>query len=215
MQQMHPPHSQPNDAIFSTPHPQTSRALLQQSYNQALNSCPVLQHGGSRSQQNVKAEPSPSPSTHAHKTHYGASYDHSTSTGDLIKYLARSSLVTSGLTPFDDQPMNYRAWKTMFLNAIADLDLSAAGELGLLTKYLGKESTDQARRIKTVNIKDPAIGLSMAWKRLDEIYDSPEAIEQALFNKLEKFPKVTMKDPRRLRDLADLLSEQQAAKEDS
>ncbi len=103
----------------------------------------------------------------------------------------------------------------MFLNAMADLDLSAAGELGLLTKYLGKESTDQARRIKTVNIKDPAIGLNMAWKRLDEIYDSPEAIEQALFNKLENFPKVTMKDPRRLRDLADLLSEQQAAKEDS
>ncbi|RXN24352.1 hypothetical protein ROHU_022274 [Labeo rohita] len=54
----------------------------------------------------------------------------------------------------------------------------------------------------------------MAWERLDEIYSSPKAIEQALFNKLENFPKVTMKDPRRLRELADLLSELQAAKED-
>ncbi|KAL0162344.1 hypothetical protein M9458_041740, partial [Cirrhinus mrigala] len=134
--------------------------------------------------------------------------------GDLIKYLARSSLVTSGLTAYDDQPMNYWAWKTSFLNAIADLDLSAAGKLDLLTKYLGKESAEQVRKIKTVNIKDPATGLRMAWERLDEIYGSPEAIEQALFNKLENFPKVTMKDPRRLRELADLLSELQAAKED-
>ncbi len=200
---LHPPHSQPNNDIFSTPHPlsasqnqatastditpyqvhqapQTSGALLQQSYNQALNSYPALQRGGSRSQQNVKAEPPPFARTHAHKTPYGASYDHSTSTGDLIKYLARSSLVTSGLTTYDDQPINYLAWKTSFFNAIADLDF----------------------------------GLSMAWKRLNEIYASPEAVAQALFNKLEDFPKVAMKDPRRLRDLADLLSELQAVKED-
>ncbi|KAF4113644.1 hypothetical protein G5714_006189 [Onychostoma macrolepis] len=80
--------------------PQTSGAPLQQSYNQALNSCPVLQHGGSHSQQNVKAETSPSARTHAHKTPYGASYDHSTSTGDLIKYLARSSLVMFYIVEF-------------------------------------------------------------------------------------------------------------------
>ncbi|KAG1962723.1 hypothetical protein F2P79_004797 [Pimephales promelas] len=65
-----------------------------------------------------------------------------------------------------------------------------------------------------VKIKDPATGLHMAWGRLDEIYGSPEAVEQALFNKLENFPKVTTKDPQRLRDLADLLSELLAAKED-
>lgn len=233
----HPPHSQPNNAVFSmpysldasqnqavasadyTPHqvhqaPQTSGAPLQQTYNRALNSFPVFHRDGDRSQQNAKTDPSPPARTHAHKTPYGASYDYSTATGDLIKYLARSSLVTSGLTAYDDQPMNYWAWKTSFLNAIADLDLSAAAELDLLTKYLGKESTEQVRRIKTVNIKDPAIGLHMAWGRLDEIYGSPEAVEQALFSKLENFPKVTTKDPQRLRDLADLLSELQAAKED-
>ncbi|RXN30203.1 hypothetical protein ROHU_017834 [Labeo rohita] len=186
--ELHQPHSQPNDVIFPTPHP--------------------LNHSGSSSQKNIKPDPSSPACTH------GASHDHSTFTGDLIKYLARSSLVTSGLTAYDDQPMNYWAWKTSFLNAIADLDLSAAGELDLLAKYLGKESAEQVRRIKTVNIKDPATGLRMAWERLDEIYGSPEAIEQALFNKLENFPKVTMKDPRRLRELADLLSELQAAKED-
>lgn len=118
---LHPLHSQSNDAIFSTPHPlstsqnqaaasadimphqvhqapETCGVPLQQSYNQALNSFPVLQHVGSGSQQNVKADRSFPVRTHAHKTPYVASYDLSTSTGDLIKYLARSSLVTSGLT---------------------------------------------------------------------------------------------------------------------
>ncbi|XP_052406346.1 uncharacterized protein LOC127952103 [Carassius gibelio] len=235
---LHPPHSQTNDAIISTPHPlstsqnqaaasadtmphqvyqapQTSGVPLQQSYNPAFNTFSVLQRDESRLQQNVKSDPSPPARAHVHKTPYEASYDHSTSTGDLIKYLARSSLVTSGLSAYDDQPINYWAWKTSFLNAITDLDLSAAGELDLLTRYLGKESTEQVRRIKTVNIKDPVIGLRMAWERLDKVYGSPEAVEQALFNKLENFPKVTMKDPRGLRDLADLLSELQAAKEDN
>ncbi|KAK0150015.1 hypothetical protein N1851_009250 [Merluccius polli] len=54
----------------------------------------------------------------------------------------------------------------------------------------------------------------MASECLDGIYGSPEAVEQALFNKLENFPKVTTRDPQRLRNLADLLSELQAAKED-
>ncbi|KAL1252251.1 hypothetical protein QQF64_020047 [Cirrhinus molitorella] len=102
--------------------------------------------------------------------------------------------------------------KTSCQNAIADLDCLLQ-ENRPSHKYLGKESAEQARRIKTVNIKDSAIGLRMAWERLDEIYGSPEAVEQALFNKLENFPKVIMKDPRRLRELADLLSELQAAKE--
>ncbi|ROL51138.1 hypothetical protein DPX16_12047 [Anabarilius grahami] len=90
---LHSPHSQLNDASFSTPHPlsasqnqvaasadimphevheapQTSGAPLQQSYNQVLNYSPVLQPGGSRLQQNVKVNPSPPARKHAHKTPY-------------------------------------------------------------------------------------------------------------------------------------------------
>ncbi|KAA0716025.1 hypothetical protein E1301_Tti012891 [Triplophysa tibetana] len=79
---LHPQQSQPNDAIFSTPQPlgesqdqtvasadimphqahqapQTSGEPQRQSYNQVLNSFPVLQRGRSRPQQNVKADPPP------------------------------------------------------------------------------------------------------------------------------------------------------------
>lgn len=135
-------------------------------------------------------------------------------TNDLAKYLARSSLVTSGLTTYDDQPLNYWPWKISFQSAIADLDLTDREELDLLSKYLGKESAEQVRRIRAVNVRDPPTGLAMAWERLDETFGSPEAVEQALFSKLESFPRVTMKDPYKLRDLADLLSEVEAAKRD-
>ncbi|XP_033991975.1 uncharacterized protein LOC117487461 [Trematomus bernacchii] len=147
-------------------------------------------------------------------TPYEASYHNPQTTNDLAKYLARSNLVTSGLTTFDDQPMNYWAWKTSFLSAIAGLDLSVGEELDLLCKYLGKESSDQVRRIKAVNIRHPDAGLMMAWERLEEIYGSPEVIEQALFDKLESFTILTNKDPKRLRELADLLLELEAAKRD-
>lgn len=93
---------------------------------------------------------------------YRASHDHPTTSGDLIKYLARNQLVTSGLTTYDDQPMNYWAWKVSFQNAIANLELSATEELGLLLKHLGKESAEQVKRIISVNIRDPAKGLCMA-----------------------------------------------------
>lgn len=54
----------------------------------------------------------------------------------------------------------------------------------------------------------------MIWERLEETYDSPEAIEHTLFSKLENFPKVSYKDPHKLRELAVLLIEVEAAKLD-
>lgn len=53
----------------------------------------------------------------------------------------------------------------------------------------------------------------MTWQRLEEDYGSPEAIEQALFAKLENFPKVTM-NLQMLHDLGDLLTELEATKLD-
>lgn len=95
--------------------------------------------------------------------------------------------------------MNYWAWITLVQNAIADLDLSATEELDLQSRCLGKESTEQVRRIKTVIIRNPPTGLFIVWERLGGIYRSPEAVEQTLFNKLENFPKVTTKDPQKLK----------------
>ncbi|XP_034075900.1 uncharacterized protein LOC117548634 [Gymnodraco acuticeps] len=141
-------------------------------------------------------------------------YDRTPTNHDLAKCLARNQLLTTGLSTFDDKPENYWAWKSSFKSAIAGLDLTAGEELDLLSRWLGRESSEHVRRLKAANIRCPPAGLSMAWERLEETYGSPEAIERALFSKLERFPKLTNKEPQKLRELGDLLLEVKAAKLD-
>lgn len=123
---------------------------------------------------------------------------------DMAKYLARKELVCAGLSNFDDRPESYRAWKSSFSNTIKDLDLTACEQLDLLTKWLGKESSEHVRRLRAVNISNPHAALKMAWDRLDECYGAPEVIESALFTKLDNFPKILNKDSHKLRELGDL-----------
>ena len=46
------------------------------------------------------------------------------------------------------------------------------------------------------------------------MYAAPEVIEKSLFQRLEDFPRISAKDPIKLRHLGDLLQEIQGAKED-
>ncbi|XP_063762763.1 uncharacterized protein LOC134880024 [Eleginops maclovinus] len=132
----------------------------------------------------------------------------------LARFLARRELLAAGLTKFNDKPENYWAWRSAFSNATEDLGLKPSEELDLLIKWLGPESAEHARRVRSVRINYPGEALSMVWRRLEEVYGSPEAMETALFNKLERFPKFSNKEPKRLRELGDLLLEIQAGKED-
>ncbi|XP_059804291.1 uncharacterized protein LOC132379933 [Hypanus sabinus] len=131
-----------------------------------------------------------------------------------LQYLARRDLVTSGLYQFDDKPENYRAWYSTFTNVIDGVQLSATQRLDLMAKWLGKESRDQVRRIRSVYINKPELALSEAWERLWERYGAPDIIEVALYRRLENFPKVSAKDHFKLREFGDLLMEIQGAKED-
>jgi hypothetical protein len=53
---------------------------------------------------------------------------------DVMKYLIRREMVSSGLLKFDDHPKNYRAWKSSFLSNNQYLNLTAREELDLLSK---------------------------------------------------------------------------------
>ncbi|KAL3967947.1 NLR family CARD domain-containing protein 3 [Sarotherodon galilaeus] len=138
--------------------------------------------------------------------------DGSAQVGDIARYLARRDLINAGLTKFDDCPENYWAWKSSFLNAISGLKLSSSEELDLLIKWLGHDSARHVKRIKTVHVCRPEVGLDKAWERLEECFGSPEIIEKTLFDRLTNFPKVSSKDPVKLRELSDLLQEVEAAK---
>lgn len=133
---------------------------------------------------------------------------------DFARYLACCELVSTGLAQFDDRPESYRAWQSSFINAIKDLDLTPSEELDLLVKWLGKESVEHVRRIRSVHINNPDAALRKAWARLNECYVSPEVTEHALYRKLDCFPKISHKDYIKLRELGDFLMELNSAKED-
>lgn len=63
-----------------------------------------------------------------------------------------------------------------------------------------------------MHINNPSFVLTKVWERLQEFYGSPEALERALFDRLERFPRIPNKDPHLLRDLGDLLLEIDSAK---
>lgn len=83
-----------------------------------------------------------------------------------------------------------------------------------MIKWLGKESSEQARGLKAAYIRDPQSGIRAIWQRLEECYGTPETIEKALFARFENYPKISNKAPAKLQELAELLYELCAVKQD-
>lgn len=160
-------------------------------------------------------QPKREPGVSSYTPHHTPSQDVNGNISDLAKFLIRSQLVTSGLSRFDDQPENYLSWKATFTSVLQGLDISATNEVDLLIKWLGPESSQLARRMKSVSIGHPSAALGLIWTRLEERYGAPEAIEKALFAKLDNFPKISNRDNHRLSELADFVLELEAAKQDS
>ncbi|XP_061678699.1 uncharacterized protein LOC133502197 [Syngnathoides biaculeatus] len=202
---------------LSAPQPQTSLFKRSNPHSQPLSLQPQNPQSSFKAHQE---QSSPSFSHASQSNHFIQSNpQHSSSAPatnmiDFARYLASRELVTTGLTKFDDQPESYRAWESSFLNAIQGLGLTASEELDLLVKWLGKESSEHVKRIRAVHITNPHAALELAWTRLQECYATPEVIENALFKRLDNFPRLTSKDKIKLRELSDLLLELFSAKQD-
>ncbi|XP_069972597.1 uncharacterized protein [Penaeus vannamei] len=133
--------------------------------------------------------------------------------GELSRFLLKKELSLARFSPFDDRPESYVPWKTTFQQTIQDLHVTSLEEVDLLLRWLGPESSKFAQSIRTSNIHDPSKCIKLIWKRLEDRYGSPVIIEASIKKKLEKFPKVTFRDPKKLYDLHDLLCEVQSLKE--
>ncbi|KAM5193703.1 uncharacterized protein ACMZJ9_018671 [Mantella aurantiaca] len=132
---------------------------------------------------------------------------------ELVRFMARRDMITSGLIQFDEKPENYRAWKVSFKNAIEDLHLSYKEETDLLVKWLGPGASRQVKGIRAVYVNDSCKGLQMSWQRLDEVYGAPEKIEKSLWDRIDNFGSISGRDfSIKLRDFSDLLIELLAAK---
>lgn len=159
----------------------------------------------------MKVPPPLTPSPWMQQATQSSTHDHAT-VSEFSIFMARRELVASGMIKFDDLPENYWSWKSTFMNVIQGLKLTCTEELDLLIKWLGPQSSEHVKIIRSVNVNDPVAGLNNAWIRLEECYGSPERIERALLEKLEKFPRISNKDPLKLRQLGDLLRELESAK---
>lgn len=82
-----------------------------------------------------------------------------------------------------------------------------------MIKWLGEESAEHAKRIRSVHVFDVTKALRLVWQRLEECYGSAEVVEDSLLRKVEDFPKLTNKDNVKLRELGDILQEIECAKE--
>lgn len=131
-----------------------------------------------------------------------------------MRYITRRELVITGLVQFNNKPRNYQAWKCSFEHATVGLDLTPSAGKDLLLKWLSKESAEHVEQIRAIHIHKPEAGLTMAWGRLDQCYGSAHALEEALFKRLENFPKITNRDYSKLTKLSDMLMELQAAKDE-
>ncbi|PIK50724.1 hypothetical protein BSL78_12362 [Apostichopus japonicus] len=125
---------------------------------------------------------------------------------ELTNYLMRKELVSTGLLKFNDKPEHYRSWKVSFTRVARELKLLHSQELDFITTWLGDKSSELVLPIRSIYVHNPAEGLKMTWERLDETYGAPEAIEHALFSRLENFPKLTPQDKSKLQQLSDLSS---------
>ena len=63
-------------------------------------------------------------------------------------------------------------------------------------------------------MREPNLGLTRIWERLDERYGCPEMIEECVNQKLKSFPNLTNKDNEKLYELSDIVSEIESLKED-
>ena len=138
----------------------------------------------------------------------------STLVSDFSKFLLKKDLLLSRLSVFTEKPENYMVWKNSFKHIMVDLGVSSFEELDLLVKWLGPESSNQVLNIRAAHANNPNLGLRMAWERLDDKFGCPENVDESLKKKLHNFPTLSNKDSKKLYDLADLLSEIEALKQD-
>jgi hypothetical protein len=95
-----------------------------------------------------------------------------------------------------------------------DLSVNPSEETDQLLKWSGPESQRHVLSIKTASVRSPEKGLNRIWERLDERYGAPEMILVSMRQRLESFPKLTVKYNKELYELSDLVAEIESIKED-
>ncbi|XP_069133222.1 uncharacterized protein [Argopecten irradians] len=131
----------------------------------------------------------------------------------FAKFMVKKDLLLSRLTAFNDSPELFASWKATFQNIASEMEVSATEEIDLLIKWLGPESSRQAQALRAAKAGDPRSCLKTIWDRLNERFGSHEMVRAAIDKRLVNFQRIG-KDLHKLYDLADLVTEINALKDD-
>ena len=135
-------------------------------------------------------------------------------TQGIADYLRWKEMLFKRVYEFNDKAEAYHVWKATFLRTMSEINVNAADHVDLLTKWLGKNSKETARRIRQANPNNPERAMALIWERLDECYGAPELIESSIKSRIADFQLTGSKDAHRLYELLDLLTEVASLMED-
>ena len=133
---------------------------------------------------------------------------------EISNFIVKKDMLLKRIHEFDDRPEFFGSWKTTFQDVVNELNLKASEEVDLLIRYLGPESKKSAISIQSANYSDPCRAKERIWQRLHERFARPEMVESSIKQKLSSFDKVTNKDPKRLYELVDIVTEIDSLKRD-
>ena len=144
---------------------------------------------------------------------FSSSFPPNSSAPDQLgQILFRKDILLSRLHDYDDQPEHFFLWKTSFQSVAQEMTLTDAEQMDLLIKHLGPESKSYARNILAANPGNPNNALQLLWERLEQRYGRPEYVLYHLDGKLNSFPNISFKNPKKLFDLHDIVLQIQALK---
>ena len=135
-------------------------------------------------------------------------------TQGIADYLRWKEVLFKRVYEFNDKAEAYHVWKATFLRTMSEINVNAADQVDLLTKWLGKISNETARRIRQAIPNNHERAMTLIWERLDECYGAPELIKSSIKSRIADFQLTGSKDAHRLYELLDLLTEVASLMED-
>ena len=94
---------------------------------------------------------------------------------DFARFWFKKDLITK-VDPFDYKPEHFLAWKNSFKRVMTELQVEPTEELDLLVRWLGPNSSVEARNIRACHTHNLLEGCDVIWRRLEERYGAPSLV---------------------------------------
>ncbi|XP_078374366.1 uncharacterized protein LOC144657884 [Oculina patagonica] len=126
----------------------------------------------------------------------------------ITESFSMSRLPAPEPTIFSGEPVQYPDWKSSFHAIIHRKNLSASDKMYYLKRYLRGPAKEA---ISGLFLQNSSEAYERAWNILDERFGHPFVVAKAYRDKLQRWPKIGIKDHQGLRRFADFLASEKTA----